>query len=151
MRGALNDAAEQDIAALAKGGRTNVGGFAMRLVARVPFLFIAGRVYGPDLVGRFALAVVVVELAALLATLGLKRGLAQALSADDRPPAHVVWDALIVTLFAAIVASAVLLLLPQVMYPDSDISVAEPWLATIVFAGAMSDVSQAALAYRHNV
>jgi len=145
------DAAEQDIAALAKGGRTNVGGFAMRLVARVPFLFIAGRVYGPDLVGRFALAVVVVELAALLATLGLKRGLAQALSADDRPPAHVVWDALVVTLFAAIVASAVLLLLPQVMYPDSDISGAEPWLATIVFAGAMSDVSLAALAYRHNV
>ena len=123
----------------------------MRLVARVAFLFIAGRVYGPDLVGRFALAVVVVELAALLATLGLKRGLAQALSADDRPPAHVVWDALVVSLFAAIVASAVLLLLPQVMYPDSDISGAEPWLATIVFAGAMSDVSLAALAYRHNV
>lgn len=147
----MNDAAEQDIAALAKGGRTNVGGFAMRLVARVPFLFIAGRVYGPDLVGRFALAVVVIELAALLATLGLKRGLAQALSADDRPPAHVVWDALVVTLFTAIVASAVLLLLPQVMYPDSDISGAEPWLATIVFAGAMSDVSLAALAYRHNV
>jgi O-antigen/teichoic acid export membrane protein len=147
----LTDAAEQDIAALAKGGRTNVGGFAMRLVARVPFLFIAGRVYGPDLVGRFALAVVVVELAALLATLGLKRGLAQALTADDRPPAHVVWDALIVTLFAAIVASAVLLLFPQVMYPDSEISGAEPWLATIVFAGAMSDVSLAALAYRHNV
>jgi O-antigen/teichoic acid export membrane protein len=148
----LTDAAEQDIAALAKGGRTNVGGFLMRLVARVPFLFIAGRVYGPDLVGRFALAVVVVELAALLATLGLKRGLAQALSADDRPPAHIVWDALIVTLIAAVVASCVLLLLPQVMYPDSsDISGAEPWLATIVFAGAMSDVSLAALAYRHNV
>jgi O-antigen/teichoic acid export membrane protein len=145
------DAAEQDIAALAKGGRTNVGGFAMRLVARLPFLFIAGRVYGPDLVGRFALAVVVVELAALLATLGLKRGLAQALSADDRPPAHIVWDALIVTLLAAIVASIVLLLVPQVMYPDSDISGAEPWLAVIVFAGAMSDVSLAALAYRHNV
>ncbi|MES2046340.1 MAG: lipopolysaccharide biosynthesis protein [Pseudomonadota bacterium] len=123
----------------------------MRLVARLPFLFIAGRVYGPDLVGRFALAVVVVELAALLATLGLKRGLAQALSADDRPPAHIVWDALIVTLLAAIVASGVLLLLPQVMYPDSEISGAEPWLAVIVFAGAMSDVSLAALAYRHNV
>lgn len=148
----MTDAAEQDIAALAKGGRTNVGGFLMRLVARVPFLFIAGRVYGPDLVGRFALAVVVVELAALLATLGLKRGLAQALSADDRPPAHIVWDALVVTLIAAVVASCVLLLLPQVMYPDSsDISGAEPWLATIVFAGAMSDVSLAALAYRHNV
>ena len=145
------DAAEQDIAALAKGGRTNVGGFLMRLVARVPFLFIAGRIYGPDLVGRFALAVVVVELAALLATLGLKRGLAQALAEGEQPPSHVVWDALVVTLIAALVASAVLLLFPQAMYPNSDIAGAEPWLATVVFAGAMSDVSLAALAYRHNV
>ena len=70
----------QDIAQLAKGGRTNVAGFILRLAARIPFLFIAGRLYGPELVGRFAIAVVVVELAALVATLGLKRGLAQALS-----------------------------------------------------------------------
>ncbi|HSX55163.1 MAG TPA: lipopolysaccharide biosynthesis protein, partial [Sphingomonas sp.] len=61
-----------DIAALAKGGRTNIFGFILRLAARLPFLFIAGRLYGPEIVGRFALAVVVVELAALLATLGLK-------------------------------------------------------------------------------
>ena len=73
-------AATQDIDTLAKGGRTNIAGFVLRLAARIPFLFIAGRIYGPDLVGRFAIAVVVVELAALLATLGLKRGLAQALS-----------------------------------------------------------------------
>ena len=53
----------QDIAQLAKGGRTNVAGFILRLAARIPFLFIAGRLYGPDLVGRFAIAVVVVELA----------------------------------------------------------------------------------------
>ena len=32
----------EDIAALAKGGRTNFFGFLMRLVARLPFLFIAG-------------------------------------------------------------------------------------------------------------
>ena len=70
----------QDIDTLAKGGRTNIAGFVLRLAARIPFLFIAGRIYGPDLVGRFAIAVVVVELAALLATLGLKRGLAQALN-----------------------------------------------------------------------
>ena len=71
---------EKDIAALAKGGRTNVAGFVLRLGARIPFLFIAGHLYGAALVGRFAIAVVVVELAALIATLGLKRGLAQALS-----------------------------------------------------------------------
>ncbi|MFX8086624.1 hypothetical protein ABTK81_19265, partial [Acinetobacter baumannii] len=78
-----------DIQALAKGGRTNVLGFVLRLGARVPFLFVAGRLYGAAAVGRFALAVVVVELAALAATLGMKRGLAQALARTDRPHAHV--------------------------------------------------------------
>ena len=52
--------ATQDIDTLAKGGRTNIAGFVLRLAARIPFLFIAGRIYGPDLVGRFAIAVVVV-------------------------------------------------------------------------------------------
>ena len=87
---------QQDIAALAKGGRTNIFGFLLRLLARLPFLFIAGRLYGPDIVGRFALAVVVVEFAALVATLGLKRGLAQALTATEKPHVCVVWDAMAV-------------------------------------------------------
>ena len=54
----------------------------------MPFLFIAGRIYGADALGRFAYAVIVVEFAAQLATLGLKRGLAQQLvDADSRMPA----------------------------------------------------------------
>jgi hypothetical protein len=40
-------APDEDIAALAKGGRTNFFGFVLRLAARIPFLFIAGRLYGP--------------------------------------------------------------------------------------------------------
>ncbi|MBC7492194.1 MAG: hypothetical protein H7241_07110, partial [Novosphingobium sp.] len=36
---------QTDIAALARGGRTNVFGFLLRLAARLPFLFIAGRLY----------------------------------------------------------------------------------------------------------
>jgi len=36
-------AEDTDIALLAKGGRTNVFGFLLRLAARLPFLFIAGR------------------------------------------------------------------------------------------------------------
>ncbi|MGN6374981.1 MAG: lipopolysaccharide biosynthesis protein [Sphingomonas sp.] len=142
---------DDDIAALAKGGRTNVTGFVLRLFARIPFLFIAGRIYGPDLVGRFALAVVVVELAALVATLGLKRGLAQALAKADRPHAHVVWDAMVVAFVVSLIASAVLIAFPQVMYPDSDIHGLDRFLPCIIFASAWSDVSLAALAYRHNV
>jgi O-antigen/teichoic acid export membrane protein len=144
-------AAADDLAALAKGGRTNIGGFAMRLVARLPFLFVAGRLYGPDAVGRFALAVVVVELAALLATLGLKRGLAQALATTERPHPHVVWDGMAVAMLASTIAGAVLILLPGVMYPHGEATLVERLLPCIIVASAWSDVALSALAYRHNV
>ncbi len=141
----------QDINALAKGGRTNMLGFALRLVARLPFLFIAGRAYGPDIVGRYAIAVLVLEVAALLATLGLKRGLAQALSATDRPHAHVAWDALLVAMVGSALASGLLIALPQIMYPNSQVMGLERLLPLVVFAIAISDVTLAALAYRHNI
>ncbi|KQN25173.1 polysaccharide biosynthesis protein [Sphingomonas sp. Leaf33] len=142
---------QQDIAALAKGGRTNIAGFALRLLARLPFLFIAGRLYGPDIVGRFALAVVVVEFAALVATLGLKRGLAQALTATDRPHVCVAWDAMAVAFVASMIATAILFVFPEAMYPNSEIYGAERFLSLIVIAVAWSDISLAALAYRLNV
>ncbi|OYY70687.1 lipopolysaccharide biosynthesis protein [Sphingomonas sp. 28-63-12] len=126
-------------------------GFALRLAARVPFLFVAGRLYGADMVGRFALAVVAVELAALLATLGMKRGLAQALSESDRPHAHVAWDALAVALIASIAASAVLFAFPGIMYRIMPPIGIARWLPGIVFAIAWSDLTLAALAYRHDV
>ena len=88
--------AEADTAALAKGGRTNFFGFVLRLVARLPFLYFAGRWYGPEAVGRFAFAVLVIELVAQLATLGLKRGLAEQLSAPGADQRTVVWDGMFV-------------------------------------------------------
>lgn len=148
----MSDAAgSQDINALAKGGRTNMLGFLLRLVARLPFLFIAGRVYGPDIVGRYAIVVLIIEVAALFATLGLKRGLAQALSSTDRPHAHVVWDAMVVAMIASAIACGVLMLFPQAMYPNSAIIGLERLLPLVVFAVAASDVSLSALAYRHNI
>jgi hypothetical protein len=42
---------QQDMAALAKGGRTNFLGFLMRLAGNIPFLFIAGRLYGAASLG----------------------------------------------------------------------------------------------------
>ncbi|WP_037535247.1 MULTISPECIES: oligosaccharide flippase family protein [unclassified Sphingomonas] len=141
----------KDIDALAKGGRTNIAGFVLRLAARIPFLFIAGRLYGPDLVGRFALAVVVVELAALVATLGLKRGLAQALSSSDQPHVCVVWDALALAFILSIAASAVLIAFPEVMYANTQVTGLDRFLPCIIVAVAWSDVSLSALAYRHDV
>jgi O-antigen/teichoic acid export membrane protein len=142
---------DKDIAALARGGRTNFFGFVIRLVARIPFLFIAGRFYGPALLGRFAYAVIVMELAAQLATLGLKRGLAQQLSTTDQPHNCVVLDGLLAAFFASAVASLVLMIFPQAMFPAGDVHGADWLLPLVIFGIAGADVALAALAYRHDV
>jgi O-antigen/teichoic acid export membrane protein len=143
--------ADADTAALAKGGRTNFFGFIMRLVARLPFLYFAGRWYGPEAVGRFAFAVLVIELVAQLATLGLKRGLAEQLSAEGADHRHVVWDGMFVAFLASAIGSAILLLLPQIMFPAGDIDSTDRWMALLVFAIAGTDVALAACAYRFDI
>ncbi len=140
-----------DIKALAKGGRTNFFGFLLRLAARLPFLFIAGRWYGADALGRFAYAIIIVEFVAQLATLGLKRGLAEQLSATDRPHVHVVWDALLLGAVASAVAATILGALPELMFPNSGINGLEWLLPLAIFALVWSDISLAALAYRLNI
>jgi O-antigen/teichoic acid export membrane protein len=151
-RGALSaEEGREDIAALARGGRTNFLGFLLRLAARLPFLFIAGRLYGADILGRFAYAVLIVEFAAQLATLGLKRGLAQQLSTTDKDHACVVMDAMLVAFLASALATIILMIFPEAMFPNSGINGLEWLLPIIVFAVAGSDVALAALAYRHNV
>jgi O-antigen/teichoic acid export membrane protein len=149
--GATAEEGREDIAALAKGGRTNFFGFLLRLAARLPFLFIAGRYYGPELLGRFAFAVIVMELGAQLATMGLKRGLAQQLSTTDKPHVYVVWDGLASAFVASAILSAILMIFPQAMFPAGDIRGAEWLLPLVIFGIAGADVALAALAYRHDV
>ena len=126
-------------------------GFVLRLVARLPFLFIAGRIYGAEALGRFAYAVLIVEFASQLATLGLKRGLAQQLSNTDRDHAHVVWDALLVAAIGSAAAMVLLASVPQIMFPNSEVTGLDWALPITVIALAWSDISLAALAYRNNV
>jgi O-antigen/teichoic acid export membrane protein len=140
-----------DLAALARGGRINFFGFVLRLAARLPFLFIAGRMYGAEELGRFAYAVLVVEFAAQLATLGLKRGLAHQLAHTDKPHVCVVYDALLVGALGSLVGMALLFTFPQAMFPNSEIHGLEWLLPVAVIALAWSDVMLAALAYRHDV
>ena len=123
-----------DLAVLARGGRINFFGFVLRLAARLPFLFIAGRFYGPELLGRFAYAIIVIEFAAQLATLGLKRGLAQRLSTTDQPHVCVVADGMLAAFIASAAASAVLMIFPQAMFPAGDIYGAD-WLLPLVIFG----------------
>lgn len=139
------------MADLARGGRINFMGFVLRLIARLPFLFIAGRMYGAEALGRFAYAVLVVEFAAQLATLGLKRGLAEQLAHSDKPHVCVVWDALLVGALGSLVAMGLLFAVPQAMFPNSEIHGLEWLLPISVLALAWSDVMLSALAYRNDV
>ena len=148
---AIEPACSHDIETLARGGRTNVFGFLLRLAARLPFLFIAGRWYGADALGRFAYATIIVEFAGQLATMGLKRGLAQKLATTHRPHVHIVWDALLVAFAASLVAVAMLVTLPGLMFPNSAINGMDRLLALTIFGWAGSDIALAALAYRGDI
>jgi O-antigen/teichoic acid export membrane protein len=140
-----------DIEALAKGGRTNFFGFLLRLAARLPFLFIAGRWYGADVLGRFAYATIIVEFAGQLATMGLKRGLAQQLATTKRDHVCVVWDGLLVGWVASIIAAGVLMWVPELMFPNSEINQRDYLLPLTIFGWVGSDIALAALAYRGDI
>ena len=142
---------EEDIQALAKGGRTNVFGFVLRLAARIPFLFIAGRLYGPEALGRFAYAILIVEFAAQLGSLGLRRGLAELLSKDDRPHAHIIADCLLAAMVASALGAAFLIALPQFMFPNSGINGFDRFLPLAIFAIVATDISLSALAYKFDI
>jgi O-antigen/teichoic acid export membrane protein len=144
-----SDAAET--AALAKGGRTSFLGYVLRLAARFPFLFIAGRLYGAEALGRFAYATMVVELVAMLATLGLKRGLAEDLARRPDDEAGALFDALLLALVASLVGSALLIALPQLVFPAGGTQPVDRWFALIIPFIALADVALAGLAYHHDV
>ena len=143
---------DADMATLARGGRLNALGFILRLAARLPFLFIAGRVYGAEALGRFAYAVLTVEFAAQLSALGLRRGLAQLLAnaEEDRHPC-VVADALLIALLGSLLCMTILMLFPRAMFPNSQVHGLDWLLPITVLAISWTDIALAALAYRNDV
>jgi O-antigen/teichoic acid export membrane protein len=152
-----HDAAET--ARLARGGRTTFFGFVLRLAARMPFLFIAGRLYGADALGRFAYAAMVIELVGMFATLGLKRGLAEAMArraqdAGDAAPAeetHALYDGLAVSMIAAGLGAAVLIAFPAIVFPTGEVSSFDRFFPLIIFAIVASDIGLAGLAFRLDI
>lgn len=144
-------APDADMATLARGGRLNIFGFVLRLAARLPFLFIAGRIYGAAQLGRFAYAVLMVEFAAQIAALGLRRGLAQLLANAKKPLACVVADALLVAAVGSAIGMAILIIFPRAMYPTTQIHGLDRLLAITVLAISWTDIALAALAYHNDV
>ena len=144
-----------DIAQLAKGGRTNTMGFVMRLIARIPFLIIATRLYGAESLGRFASALVLIEIVALICSLGEKRGLAQRLSmgaGEDRSAeVNLVYDGMLLALAYSAIAAAVLLVFPEAMFPNGMNSPWDIWLVATIPAFAITEILLAAQAYRFDI
>ncbi len=154
---AADEEAEAATATLASGGRTSFLGFVLRLLARIPFLFVAGRLYGTAEVGRFGYAILVVELTAQLATIGLRRGMADALAREaadphaGAPPANTVADALLLGLVLAGVGATLLSTWPMLVFPGGTATPIDRLFPFVAVAVALSDISLAALAYRHDI
>jgi O-antigen/teichoic acid export membrane protein len=150
---ATDDTAQADLAAIAKGGRTNLFGFFLRLAARIPFLFIAGRApgFGPAALGVFASALVLIELTAMMCTLGEKRGLAQRLSESDEHPANVVADGSIVALIASCAVALGFWLVQAPLFPSGHYSWIDRLMVLAIPALALTEIWLAALAYRFDI
>lgn len=144
-----------DLAQLAKGGRTNTLGFAIRLIARIPFLVIATRLYGSEALGRFASAMVLIEILALVCSLGERRGLAQRLSEgageNREAETNLVYDGILLAIAYSAVAAAVLLVFPEPMFPNGMSSRWDIWLVATIPAFAVTEILLAAQAYRFDI
>ncbi|WP_435417042.1 oligosaccharide flippase family protein [Parerythrobacter aurantius] len=144
-------AAAEDMAALAKGGRTNFFGFLLRLLARIPFLFIAGQLYGAEAIGRFASALVVVELLAMICSMGEKRGLAQRLTEGESPHSNLVLDGFVLALLFSSVAAAILWFFPAPMFPNGMGSEWDRLLVLAIPGFALTEIALAAQAYKFDI
>ncbi|MEP3421819.1 MAG: lipopolysaccharide biosynthesis protein [Erythrobacter sp.] len=149
------DKGGDDMATLAKGGRTNTLGFFLRLLGGIPFLFVGFRLYGVDEMGRFAAAFVVIEIFALICALGEKRGLAQRLTdgAENEhiPQANLVFDGLLTCLIFSLMACALLLLFPVIIFPSGTNSEFDMWMIAAIPAFALTEILLAAQAYRYDI
>ena len=146
------EATEDDMSAIAKGGKQNVAGFLLRLLARIPFLFIAGRLYGVNEVGRFASALVVVELVALVCAMGEKRGLAQRLSdGEDHHPANLVYDGMLLALIFSSLAAVFFYLVSAPLFPSGEFSELDRFIVLAIPGYALTEIVLAAQAYKYDI
>lgn len=145
----------EDMDALVKGGRTNTLGFVIRLIGGIPFLFLGYRLYGADEMGRFASAVVVVELFALICALGEKRGLAQRLTQgaeeDGQRRVNLVFDGMLASLIFSAAFVALLVIWPFPVFPNGTSGRWDILIIAAIPAFALTEILLAAQAYRFDI
>ncbi len=144
-----------DMATLAKGGRTNTLGFIIRALGGIPFLFVGYRLYGVDEMGRFAAAFVIIEIFALVCALGEKRGLAQRLTEgaeeDGQRRVNLVFDGMLTSLAFSLVACSILLAFPVIIFPSGTNSDYDMWMIAAIPAFALTEILLAAQAYKYDI
>ncbi len=149
------DKGGDDMATLAKGGRTNTLGFVLRLLGGIPFLFVGFRLYGVDEMGRFAAAFVIIEILALVCALGEKRGLAQRLTEgaeeDGQRRVNLVFDGMLASLVFSAAACGLLLLFPVLIFPSGTNSDFDMWMIAAIPAFALTEILLAAQAYKYDI
>lgn len=140
---------------ISRGVRSNALSFVLRFGARISFLYLAARLFGAASYGVFSLAVAVVELAVPVAGLGLKRMVFPWLEENgDRPPMHVVLDALLLSACAGTLVAGTLALvawsLPGSLISES-LRLALILLAPAIIGQAASDIALAATRFTHRM
>jgi O-antigen/teichoic acid export membrane protein len=138
------------------GAQAAAFGFAIRLGARLLFLFVAARLFGATLFGAYALAVAVVEVGVTIGGLGTKRTLFKLLDEDrtGRPPVHIVLDAAVAVAGASL-ALAAIIMVGAALLPGADLA-SETASAVLVVAPliagqALLDLFGAATRWKHRM
>lgn len=145
-----------------RGAFATGAGFLVKMGARIGFLLIAGRLFGPALFGAYSLGVAVVESGVGLAGLSLKKVIFQLLDANEagepddsrRSPTHIVADAVVLVLTASgALALAIMAVVATVMggLPVSGAAAAIFWLAPMIAGQTLVDVLLAASRWRHAI
>ncbi len=101
--------------------------------------------------GRFASALVVVELFALLCSLGEKRGLAQRLSISEEHPANTVYSGMLLALIFSSMAAAFFWFVPYPLFPAGEYTTLDRLIVLAIPGYALTEIVLAAQAYRYDI
>jgi O-antigen/teichoic acid export membrane protein len=140
--------------AITQGAKANAAGLLLRLVARVAFLFIAARLFGPRAYGNFVLSLAVIELGVSVGSLAVKKTLFPLLDRAEadgqRSLVHVIIDAAVMIGLASLGIAALISVLGFLFAP-TDLAVALALLAPMIAGQALIDLAVAAARWRGRV
>jgi len=138
-----------------RGSGSAALGFAIRLGARLLFLWLAARLFGVTLFGAYSVAVAVIEVGVIVGGLGTKRTLFKLLDErGDRLPVHIVLDAAAAVLVASLAVAALVMgvaaALPRAGYAG-ETETALLLIAPMIAGQALLDLFGAATRWHHRM